>query len=66
MGAAANYIRALARELVEGETRMSLRCFFSSRHQGTMLTVARCLWPRGFVRRYFSSRGLFLLIEARA
>ena len=36
------------------------------RHQGTMLTVARRLWPRGFLRRHFSSCGLFLLIEARA
>lgn len=35
------------------------------RHQGTMLTVARRLWPRTFLRRHFSSCGLFLLIEAR-
>lgn len=33
------------------------------RHQGTLLTVARRLWPRWAVRRYLSQLGLAMLID---
>jgi SAM-dependent methyltransferase len=35
------------------------------RHQGLMLSIARLIWPRWFIRRFFSNAGLFMLIEAR-
>jgi ubiquinone/menaquinone biosynthesis C-methylase UbiE len=35
------------------------------RHAGTLLSIARALWPRAFIRRWLSSAGLFMLIEAR-
>jgi hypothetical protein len=35
------------------------------RHQGLLLKVARKLWPRGLIRRFFPNAGLFMLIEAR-
>jgi ubiquinone/menaquinone biosynthesis C-methylase UbiE len=35
------------------------------RHARVLLTVARRLWPRFFLRRFLSSHGLFLLVEAR-
>jgi SAM-dependent methyltransferase len=35
------------------------------RHQGKLLNLARRIWPRWAIRRFFSSLGLFLLIEAR-
>lgn len=34
------------------------------RHGGPLLTTARLLWPRALLRRFFASRGLFLLITA--
>ena len=35
------------------------------RHRGFILTLARALWPRWFIRRFMPSAGLFMLIEAR-
>ena len=35
------------------------------RHQGTMLSIARKIWPRWFIRQFFPNAGLFMLIEAR-
>lgn len=35
------------------------------RHQGLGLTVARKIWPRWFIRRFFPNAGLFMMIEAR-
>jgi SAM-dependent methyltransferase len=34
------------------------------RHRGTLLSLARGLWPRRLLRRYAGSRGLFMLIQA--
>jgi SAM-dependent methyltransferase len=34
------------------------------RHGGTMLSLARTIWPRGLLRRYAASQGLFMLIRA--
>lgn len=35
------------------------------RHGGMLLSMARKVWPRALIRRFFPSRGLFMLIEAR-
>ena len=35
------------------------------RHQGPLLVLARKLWPRNLLRRYFPGFGLFMLIEAQ-
>jgi len=35
-----------------------------SRHRGWLLTVARAIWPRRVLQRYFPGFGLFMLIEA--
>lgn len=35
------------------------------RHQGRMLSVARKIWPRWFIRTFFPNAGLFMLIEAQ-
>lgn len=35
------------------------------RHRGIVLTLAKALWPRWFIRRYMRGAGLFMLIEAR-
>ncbi|MDG4550504.1 MAG: class I SAM-dependent methyltransferase [Candidatus Contendobacter sp.] len=34
------------------------------RHRGPLLTVARKLWPRWLIRRFFPGNGLFMLIAA--
>jgi ubiquinone/menaquinone biosynthesis C-methylase UbiE len=34
------------------------------RHQGPALSIARKVWPRAALRRFFPSLGLFMLIEA--
>ena len=34
------------------------------RHQGILLSVARRVWPRWFIRRFMSGLGLFMMIEA--
>ncbi len=33
------------------------------RHEGPLLTIARKIWPRWFLRRFARNNGLFLLIE---
>lgn len=35
------------------------------RHQGILLHIAKRIWPRWFIRKFFPSAGLFMLIEAR-
>ena len=35
------------------------------RHQGNLLSIARKIWPRWFIRRFFPNAGLFMLIEVR-
>jgi SAM-dependent methyltransferase len=35
------------------------------RHTGPLLSLARLLWPRAFIRRWCPGLGLFLLIDAR-
>jgi hypothetical protein len=34
------------------------------RHGGILLTVAKKVWPRALIRRFFSRHGLALLIDA--
>lgn len=35
------------------------------RHQGGVLTLARKIWPRRLIKRFFPGMGLFMLIDAR-
>jgi len=35
------------------------------RHQGALLSLTRKVWPRTFLKRFFPTLGLFMLIEAR-
>ena len=35
------------------------------RHQGALLDIARRIWPRGALKRFFPGLGLFMLIHAR-
>jgi len=35
------------------------------RHKGLLLSVARLIWPRWFIRRFLSKYGLFMLISAK-
>lgn len=35
------------------------------RHRGLFLSVARLIWPRGFIRRLFPKHGLFMTIKGR-
>ena len=35
------------------------------RHRGTLLVLARRLWPRRLIRRFMPNSGLFMLIEAK-
>ena len=35
------------------------------RHEGVALSIARRLWPRVFIRRFFKNSGLFMLINAK-
>ena len=32
------------------------------RHQGMLLSIARVLWPRKLIRRFFPEHGLFMLV----
>lgn len=34
------------------------------RHRGALLTLARKVWSRWLMRRFFSKKGLFMLIDA--
>jgi hypothetical protein len=35
------------------------------RHQGALLSIARSIWPRRLIRRFFPANGLFMLISAK-
>jgi len=35
------------------------------RHSGILLSTARIIWPRWFIRRYLSKYGLFMLVDAK-
>ena len=35
------------------------------RHRGLALSVAKKIWPRQFIRKFFPEAGLFMMIEAR-
>ncbi len=34
------------------------------RHQGLLLSIARMIWPRWVIRRFFPKYGLFMLVTA--
>jgi hypothetical protein len=34
------------------------------RHRGAVLTVAKRLWPRWFIKKFLRNHGLFMMIEA--
>lgn len=40
-----------------------LSSFAGQRHQGALLSTARALWPRRFIRLFLKKHGLFLLIS---
>lgn len=42
-----------------------LESMAGQRHQGALLSLARKIWPRALLKRFFSGLGLFMLIEAR-
>ncbi|MDH4114264.1 MAG: class I SAM-dependent methyltransferase [Burkholderiaceae bacterium] len=42
-----------------------LESMAGQRHQGPLLSVARKIWPRALIRKFFPRLGLFMLIEAR-
>lgn len=35
------------------------------RHGGALLKIARCIWPRKFIARFLTRRGLFMMIDAK-
>jgi SAM-dependent methyltransferase len=35
------------------------------RHQGTLLSIARTVWPRTLIQRFMPKHGLFMLINAK-
>jgi SAM-dependent methyltransferase len=68
------YTIAGARQLCTGFRTVDIRTVLThgdlltsgagQRHRGTILTVAKWLWPRAFFRIFTPHRGLFMLIEA--
>lgn len=42
-----------------------LESMAGQRHQGVLLSLARKIWPRALIKRFFPGLGLFMLIEAR-
>jgi hypothetical protein len=34
------------------------------RHRGAVLTIAKRLWPRWFIKKFLRTHGLFMMIEA--
>jgi SAM-dependent methyltransferase len=64
-----------ARRLFDAFSEVSIRTVLThgdllesgagQRHQGAMLSIARKIWPRWFIRQFFPNAGLFMLIEAR-
>ena len=69
------YSSGEARRLFDNFSEVSIRTVLThddllesdagQRHQGTMLSIARKIWPRWFIRQFFPNAGLFILIEAR-
>ena len=69
------YTVAEARELFSGFSSVSVRTVLThgdllasaagQRHQGALLDVARRIWPRAALKRFFPGLGLFMLIHAR-
>jgi len=68
------YSRAAARKLFArfGHVQLNVQLSFGDlllgeagqRHRGLLLSGARRLWPRWFIRRAMANHGLYLLIEA--
>lgn len=68
------YTVAEARELFSAFRRVRIKTVLThgdllssgagQRHQGALLSIARVVWPRWFIRRFLPKRGLFMLIEA--
>ena len=64
-----------ARQLFAGFGKAAVTPFLSfadllqgaagARHGGSLQTMARRLWPRWLIRRFFAPCGLYLLVEAR-
>ncbi len=42
-----------------------LESMAGQRHQGMLLSLARKIWPRTLLKRFFPGLGLFMLIEVR-
>jgi len=42
-----------------------LESHVGQRHGGVLLTIAKAVFPRYFIRRFFPNLGLFLLITAQ-
>lgn len=69
------YSKAEARQLFALFCDVSVRTVLShgdllssdagQRHRGSLLNVARRLWPRWFISRFLKTRGLFMMIDAR-
>lgn len=68
------YTVAEARELFSAFRRVRIKTVLThgdlltsgagQRHQGALLSIARVVWPRWFIRRFLPKCGLFMLIEA--
>jgi hypothetical protein len=54
---------------VEFRTQLSfgdlLQGSVGQRHAGLLLTAAKTLWPRWFIKRFLQNHGLQLMIEAK-
>lgn len=65
-----NQARSLCSRFSNVKTDVKLSCgdllegAAGQRHGGRLLRLARKLWPRRIVRRFFADHGLFLLIDA--
>ena len=69
------YSVAEARQLFSAFTQVKIRIVLThgdlldsgagQRHHGGLLSLARKIWPRALLKRFFPTAGLFMLIEAR-
>lgn len=69
------YTRGQARELFAGAEKVRISTLLThgdllasdagQRHRGSLLTLARMLWPRALIRLVLPKLGLFLLIEGQ-
>jgi ubiquinone/menaquinone biosynthesis C-methylase UbiE len=69
------YSVAQARQLFSAFSEVKIRTVLThadllqssvgQRHQGSLLSFARKIWPRSLLKRFLSGVGLFMLIEAR-